>query len=281
MANNLNCIYDGLTNLKERIEELKEFDKQCPGMDEPLSVRSGQHYYYHQDRLGSVVILSDLQGIPIQQYDYDSFGNPITFSRNGTEIELGDLPIENPYLFSGREFDRESGLYYHRARYYNPQIGRFLSEEPLSIDGPNLYWYARNNPINLIDPTGGFTLHAACHGLNIGLLAIELASVVFNAKLDIKTAEQVAQQFKNQANELLARIDDCTTPEETADIKRRAQELKNLAEEEVSGAKAQAKQEIYKIIYNYFEGEILTSKGIGKCQSTIFSAVKNLASFLF
>ena len=52
------------------------------------------------------------------------------------------------------EYDAESGLYHLRARPYNPETGRFLSAEPTGIDGPNLYWYARNNPVNNIDPNG-------------------------------------------------------------------------------------------------------------------------------
>ena len=52
------------------------------------------------------------------------------------------------------ECDEETGNYYCRARLYTPDSGRFLSEEPTGIDGPNLYWYGINNPINFIDPTG-------------------------------------------------------------------------------------------------------------------------------
>lgn len=56
----------------------------------------------------------------------------------------------NPYLFTGRRFDIETGLYYYRARYYNPYIGRFLQTDPLG-DG---YQYCGNNPLNYVDPTG-------------------------------------------------------------------------------------------------------------------------------
>jgi RHS repeat-associated protein len=67
---------------------------------------------------------------------------------------LSDL-IGNPYMFTGRRFDLETGLYYYRARYYNPQIGRFLQTDPIGYsDGINWYNYCSNNPVNGTDPSG-------------------------------------------------------------------------------------------------------------------------------
>src|SRR5262249_47179883 len=78
---------------------------------------------------------------------YDSFGNVIAPSA---------AAVPTRFLFSGRELDVETGLYYFRARYYDPGIGRFLSEDPIgfaSLD-MNLYGFVRNNPVNLRDPAG-------------------------------------------------------------------------------------------------------------------------------
>jgi RHS repeat-associated protein len=61
--------------------------------------------------------------------------------------------IGNPYMFTGRRFDLETGLYYYRARYYNPQIGRFLQTDP-AYSSINLYAYCGNNPLNFVDPFG-------------------------------------------------------------------------------------------------------------------------------
>jgi RHS repeat-associated protein len=65
----------------------------------------------------------------------------------------------NNFRYTGREWDSETSLYYYRARYYDPATGRFLSEDEIGHDeGMDLYLYVRNNPINLVDPTGFYTL---------------------------------------------------------------------------------------------------------------------------
>ncbi|WP_161491656.1 RHS repeat-associated core domain-containing protein [Sedimentisphaera salicampi] len=69
---------------------------------------------------------------------------------------LDESAVGNPYMFTGRRYDSESGLYYYRARYYNPALGVFHSRDPLGyIDSMNLYAYCGNNPVNYADPMGG------------------------------------------------------------------------------------------------------------------------------
>jgi uncharacterized protein RhaS with RHS repeats len=77
----------------------------------------GEVYYYHYDALGSVVALSDSSGDTVQSYQYSAYGQVAASDPNFTA---------NPYLFTGRRFDYETGLYYYRARYYNPYIGWFF-----------------------------------------------------------------------------------------------------------------------------------------------------------
>ena len=82
----------------------------------------------------------------VNRYDNDSYGN--------FDSKVED--VANPYTFTAREFDPESGLYFYRARYYDPVAGRFISEDPIGFEGNdlNLHRYVLNNPVNLIDPSG-------------------------------------------------------------------------------------------------------------------------------
>jgi RHS repeat-associated protein len=130
-------------------------------IDEPLAESaSGSVAYYEQDGLGTVTSLTDVNGNPLDTYTYDSYGN-LTDS-------TGNFP--NPFQFTGREFDQETEDYYYRARYYDPTIGRFSSEDPIHFKGgPDFYEYARNNPIRYIDRLGlwGGDLPDACSWCHI------------------------------------------------------------------------------------------------------------------
>jgi RHS repeat-associated protein len=70
-------------------------------------------------------------------------------------VSLSTGLIQNPFQFTGREFDPETGLNYNRARYYDPMAGRFLSGDPIGFEGDiNFYEYAENDPVSLSDPRG-------------------------------------------------------------------------------------------------------------------------------
>jgi RHS repeat-associated protein len=147
-ASIINYLYDGANAIEEVDSSGNVLAKylQGAGIDEPLSeLRSGAVSYYEQDGLGSVTSLSGSGGVLANTYVYDSFGNPTGFS--GT--------VTNPYQYTGRDYDSETGLRYYRARYYDSTTGRFLSEDPLKFQtGPNHYVYVANDPINLYDPSG-------------------------------------------------------------------------------------------------------------------------------
>jgi RHS repeat-associated protein len=108
---------------------------------------SGNVYYYHYDGIGTTIAMTDSSGNIVNKYAYDEFGNLL----NSVEA------ISNPFLYVGQYgvMDDDNGLLYMRARYYDPEVGRFISKDPIGYEGGlNLYGYGSNNPENLVDPTG-------------------------------------------------------------------------------------------------------------------------------
>ncbi|HSC72504.1 MAG TPA: RHS repeat-associated core domain-containing protein, partial [Candidatus Methylomirabilis sp.] len=106
-------------------------------------------YFPHGDHLGSLNVLTKATG-EAQRLTYLPFGE--------THTNTGTVDFD-PYRFTGQEQDPETGLYYYGARYYNPALGRFISADNLVPDAGdpqtlNRYSYVRNNPINLVDPSG-------------------------------------------------------------------------------------------------------------------------------
>ncbi len=99
--------------------------------------------YYHHDVLGSTVAATQAGASgPAEVYVYSEFGEPA----GGSFL---------PYQFAGYRYDNETGLYYVRARYYSPGLGRFLQPDPIGVKGgTNLYAYVNNDPINGTDPLG-------------------------------------------------------------------------------------------------------------------------------
>jgi len=117
------------------------------------SITNGQLKYYHGDHLGGTNLITNDSGLVKQLIEYEPFGTPSRNDKFGTPEE------EAWHLFTGKELDDETGLYYYGARYYNPTIGRFITADTI-VQSPgnpqtlNRYAYAGNNPVNNIDPTG-------------------------------------------------------------------------------------------------------------------------------
>ncbi len=122
-----------------------------PGIDNHLrqiSATTGVSYFLN-DHMGSTATLTDASGNPVEQESYDSFGNSAGSARTR-------------YGYTGRERDSDTGMLYYRARFYDPQVGRFISEDPIGFRGGdvNLYAYVKNHPLGSIDPAGTEILSA-------------------------------------------------------------------------------------------------------------------------
>jgi RHS repeat-associated protein len=111
------------------------------GSDEALALDDGTALtYFHSDALGSIAKTTDSGGAVVSARQYDAWGNL-------------QARVDQPgYAFTGREWDPEIGLYYYRARYYDPRYGRFISEDPASAVEP--YSYVGGNPVRFVDPAG-------------------------------------------------------------------------------------------------------------------------------
>ncbi len=139
--------------------------QKCPidASGSPIAVRGGDEvgrphtYFYHPDHLGSTSWVTDEAGRVREHVLYFPYGSVWRDAKNDAE---GSPPRTQALLFTGKEYDQETGYYYFGARYYDPQVARWLSVDPMPIgeetDGfrLSLYAYVRWSPLTLLDPDG-------------------------------------------------------------------------------------------------------------------------------
>ena len=120
-------------------------------IDEALNMqRGGADFFYHADDLYNVVKVTDALGAVAEAYDYEDYGSPVILAQSG---------VGNPYLFTGRRYDGETGWYYYRTRYLDSMVGRFTVRDTIGIWGDisnigNGYTYVANSPTTFTDPLG-------------------------------------------------------------------------------------------------------------------------------
>ncbi len=147
-----NYIYDTSGNLKAEADASNTITATYIWGGDRLLIKklaNGTQYYYIYNGHGDVVQITDNAGNIVNSYEYDEWGN----------ITSQTETIENEFKYAGQIYDSETGLYYLRARYYDPTTGRFISKDsnegsivnPLSL---NLYTYCVNNPTKYVDPSG-------------------------------------------------------------------------------------------------------------------------------
>jgi RHS repeat-associated protein len=147
-----------------------------PGIDNLLAVTlfssgSTNTYYAVKDHLGSVHALIDSSGTVAAQFAFSAWGEVLSHFRT---LELSNLSLR--YLWQGREYSWATGLYNFRARWYNPEWGRWLSPDPVGLEGGlNLYEAFANNPVNYKDPYGLkiYGLPVTSAGIGAGFAAFE------------------------------------------------------------------------------------------------------------
>ena len=158
-----NYLYDGQwENVIEEVDNsgniLARYNQEM-GLDLPLSeFRTSAASYYEQDGVNSVTSLSNSTGSLANTYTYDAFGKQT--ASTGT--------LTNPFQYTAREFDTETGVYEYRSRYYDQNLGRFLSEDPVGFSSGtyNLYDYVSGDPVDFNDPSGNRRIHGNWCGPN-------------------------------------------------------------------------------------------------------------------
>ena len=138
-------LYDGVNAVQEVIGGINTANSLMGGIDEIFQrTDSAGARSFLTDSLGSSLGLTDSAGTLQTQYTFEPFGNTTTSGSATT----------NTFAYTARELDA-TGLYFYRARYYNPNLGRFMSEDPLGFKGDiNGYRYALDSPVSLSDPSG-------------------------------------------------------------------------------------------------------------------------------
>lgn len=169
-----------------------------PGIDQVLAQSNANTQWLLPDHLGSIHAVTDASGVAINQIQYDAYGNAVTVS----------IPsASSRYLFTGREWDEETGLYYFRARMVNPLIGQFIAEDPIRFaSDSNIRRYALNHPNQRIDTTG---LDSESVSYSPSVL-LEQHSLSLQANLQLKAQllelERTADQLEKDFQSLLRQI---------------------------------------------------------------------------
>jgi RHS repeat-associated protein len=198
-------------------------------MYEGTGSAAGDERYYYTNHQGSTVAVADGNGSVIETFKYSPYGESSTVTGN-------------PFRFTGRRYDPESGLYFFRARYYSPKLGRFLQTDPLGTqDDYNLYVFLGNDPLNHTDPSGLCKVDPATGEI-----------IDCNVKIRVKDANGniVEKDWKD------------ATPAERAAAQKmydKTVKMGKIAEKNVGSEAAEAWEQTADIAFAPFETEVTTA----------------------
>ena len=132
---------------------------------QPLAIlNQGQVYTLHNDHLGTPQVMSNALGQNVWQAHYDPFGNATV----NEDVDGDGQKISLNLRFPGQYYDQESGLHYNYFRYYDPSTGRYITSDPIGLDGGlNTYGYVGGNPLSYVDPYGLSRLPRANRNRNV------------------------------------------------------------------------------------------------------------------
>lgn len=219
---------------------------------------NGTEYFYITNLQGDIIELRDMSGSVVVEYKYDAWGNMV-YKSPGT---LADI---NPYRYRGYRFDVETGYYYLQSRYYNPQIGRFISADGLvgekgNLLTQNMYAYAGNNPVMNVDPNG--------YEITIGAILTAVSIVVLTTVLiyyiSVMTSDSALTMNGPTLNDINTKIKDTTSK-----IRNQLAMLSiMLAGLVISNLSSLGKRDLHHIVAKrdfraYFSREVLNKANIG------------------
>ena len=150
-------------------------------------IYNGVRYFYQRNIQGDITAIYNEDGNLVNKYVYDAYGRhkvlTSTLEEDLDESSVGNL---NPFRYRGYYYDRILGLYFLTSRYYDPEIGRFISPDsleyldPENVNGLNLYSYCNNDPVNRLDPSGhlGISIGLLIAGFIIGSLVSTASSII-------------------------------------------------------------------------------------------------------
>ncbi len=166
-------VYDGMYIVGESVDGVNYTYSRGTGL---LGYTSslGETVYYRTNVHGDVKELVNVFGESLERYDYNAYGAEDE-DYNPFRRMFGKKNVHNPFRYTGEYTDSETGLVYLRNRMYDPETGRFISEDPIR-DGLNWYAYCEGNPVMFIDPSGEIPVETVIDLFSIGWSLIDFVN---------------------------------------------------------------------------------------------------------